>query len=76
MIKKNVNIAQSAEVYDAIVVGSGISGGWAAKELTEKGMKTLRDGSCPLRIVSASLRHPYAPRPTLYLSAAPILVAA
>jgi choline dehydrogenase-like flavoprotein len=28
-------------VYDAIVVGSGISGGWAAKELTEKGMKTL-----------------------------------
>lgn len=27
--------------YDAIVVGSGISGGWAAKELTEKGMKVL-----------------------------------
>jgi choline dehydrogenase-like flavoprotein len=27
--------------YDAIVVGSGISGGWAAKELTEKGLKTL-----------------------------------
>jgi choline dehydrogenase-like flavoprotein len=28
-------------VYDAIVVGTGISGGWAAKELTEKGLKTL-----------------------------------
>ena len=27
--------------YDAIVVGSGISGGWAAKELTEKGLKTI-----------------------------------
>jgi choline dehydrogenase-like flavoprotein len=29
------------EEYDAIVVGSGISGGWAAKELCEKGLKTL-----------------------------------
>ncbi|MYE84773.1 MAG: GMC family oxidoreductase [Gammaproteobacteria bacterium] len=27
--------------YDAIVVGSGISGGWAAKELTEKGLTVL-----------------------------------
>ena len=27
--------------YDAIVVGTGISGGWAAKELCEKGLKTL-----------------------------------
>lgn len=27
--------------YDAIVVGSGISGGWAAKELTEKGLKVI-----------------------------------
>lgn len=27
--------------YDAIVIGSGISGGWAAKELTEKGLKTI-----------------------------------
>jgi choline dehydrogenase-like flavoprotein len=27
--------------YDAIVIGSGISGGWAAKELCDKGMKTL-----------------------------------
>jgi choline dehydrogenase-like flavoprotein len=29
------------EAYDAIVVGSGISGGWAAKELTEKGLSVL-----------------------------------
>jgi choline dehydrogenase-like flavoprotein len=31
----------SANQFDAIVVGSGMSGGWAAKELTEKGLKTL-----------------------------------
>ena len=31
----------STSHYDAIVVGSGISGGWAAKELTEKGLKVL-----------------------------------
>jgi choline dehydrogenase-like flavoprotein len=35
------NKAQQANTYDAIVVGSGISGGWAAKELTEKGLKVL-----------------------------------
>ncbi len=29
------------DIYDAIVVGTGISGGWAAKELTEKGLNTL-----------------------------------
>ncbi len=28
-------------IYDAIVVGSGISGGWAAKELAEKGLKVI-----------------------------------
>ena len=27
--------------YDAIVIGSGASGGWAAKELCDKGLKTL-----------------------------------
>jgi choline dehydrogenase-like flavoprotein len=31
----------SQNTYDAIVIGSGISGGWAAKELTEKGLKTI-----------------------------------
>jgi choline dehydrogenase-like flavoprotein len=31
----------SAREYDAIVVGSGMSGGWAAKELCEKGLKVL-----------------------------------
>lgn len=32
---------QMQEVFDAIVVGSGMSGGWAMKELCEKGLKTL-----------------------------------
>lgn len=37
-----LNIDAKAQMtYDAIVVGSGISGGWAAKELTEKGLKVL-----------------------------------
>jgi choline dehydrogenase-like flavoprotein len=31
----------NANTYDAIVIGSGITGGWAAKELTEKGLKTI-----------------------------------
>jgi len=34
-------MAQSSESFDAIVVGSGISGGWAAKELTERGLRVL-----------------------------------
>ncbi|MDC8005317.1 GMC family oxidoreductase [Aureisphaera galaxeae] len=34
-------MANPSELYDAIVVGSGISGGWAAKELCENGLKTL-----------------------------------
>jgi choline dehydrogenase-like flavoprotein len=38
----NLNVqADKQNTFDAIVVGTGISGGWAAKELTEKGLKTL-----------------------------------
>jgi choline dehydrogenase-like flavoprotein len=38
----NINSRGTAQnTYDAIVVGSGISGGWAAKELCEHGLKTL-----------------------------------
>ena len=38
----NLNTKATAQnTYDAIVIGSGISGGWAAKELTEKGLKVL-----------------------------------
>ncbi|MFT5436532.1 MAG: choline dehydrogenase-like flavoprotein [Ulvibacter sp.] len=37
----NINKPNTSDLYDAIVVGSGISGGWAAKELCENGMKTL-----------------------------------
>src|SRR5213595_1402456 len=39
-VKTNTKaVAQNS--YDAIVIGSGISGGWAAKELCEHGLKTL-----------------------------------
>jgi choline dehydrogenase-like flavoprotein len=31
----------ATNTYDALIVGSGITGGWAAKELTEKGLKVL-----------------------------------
>ena len=33
--------SKQARTYDAIVIGSGMSGGWAAKEFCEKGFKTL-----------------------------------
>ena len=33
--------SKNQKTYDAIVIGSGMSGGWAAKEFTEKGLKTL-----------------------------------
>jgi len=35
------NKAAAQNTYDAIVIGSGISGGWAAKELCDHGIKTL-----------------------------------
>jgi choline dehydrogenase-like flavoprotein len=38
----NLNLkAQLNNTFDAIVVGSGVSGGWAAKELTQKGLRVL-----------------------------------
>jgi choline dehydrogenase-like flavoprotein len=37
----NNNDSLKARTFDAIVIGSGMSGGWAAKELTEHGLKTL-----------------------------------
>jgi choline dehydrogenase-like flavoprotein len=38
----NLNIdSQKERTFDAIVIGSGMSGGWAAKEFAEKGLKTL-----------------------------------
>ena len=40
MVNFNIDAKQQM-TYDAIVIGSGISGGWAAKELCEKGLKTL-----------------------------------
>src|SRR5205085_7349224 len=40
--KPNINSKGKQEnTFDAIVIGSGMSGGWAAKELCEKGLKTL-----------------------------------
>ena len=43
--------------FDAIVIGSGVSGGWAAKELTEKGMKVLMLDRG--RMVEHSADYPY-----------------
>lgn len=40
-MSKTIYLGKSQEKFDAIVVGSGITGGWAAKELCEKGLKTL-----------------------------------
>ena len=36
-----MNKTETKKTYDAIVIGTGITGGWAAKELCEKGLKTL-----------------------------------
>jgi len=43
-MSKNVYLngqGKAGQTYDAIVIGSGMSGGWAAKELCEHGVKTL-----------------------------------
>ena len=40
LVNLNLN-GQKEHTYDVIVIGSGISGGWAAKEFCEKGLKTL-----------------------------------
>jgi len=41
-LQVNLNTkGKDANTYDAIVIGSGISGGWAAKELCEQGLQTL-----------------------------------
>jgi choline dehydrogenase-like flavoprotein len=43
LYSKEINVARGNQInkYDAIVIGSGMSGGWAAKEFCEKGLKTL-----------------------------------
>ena len=64
-------MAAGNNFFDAIVVGTGISGGWAAKELTEKGLKTLvldrgrmvEHGEYPTATVPL-WDMPYAGRPT------------
>jgi succinate dehydrogenase/fumarate reductase flavoprotein subunit len=41
----------AANTYDAIIVGSGITGGWAAKELGEKGAANARARSRDVRSI-------------------------
>ena len=36
-----MGVTRPDQTHDAIVIGSGISGGWAAKELCDHGLKTL-----------------------------------
>jgi choline dehydrogenase-like flavoprotein len=58
--RMNLNLkAKAQQTYDAIVVGSGISGGWAAKELCEKGLKVL------LLERGAPVQHPNYPTATM-----------
>ncbi len=52
------NKAKANNTYDAIIVGSGISGGWAAKELCEKGLKVL------MLDRGRNVVHPYYPTAT------------
>ena len=53
------NKSKGQNTYDAIIVGSGISGGWAAKELCEKGLKVL------LLERGQNISHPNYPTATL-----------
>src|SRR5574341_832061 len=47
--------SKTQDSYDALVVGSGASGGWAAKRLAEAGVKVaLVDAGRPLRITDLS----------------------
>jgi choline dehydrogenase-like flavoprotein len=59
----NLNIRANAQnTFDAIVVGSGISGGWAAKELTEKGLRVLlleRGGPVQHPNYPTATKHPW-----------------
>ena len=49
---------RSQQRYDAIVVGSGMSGGWAAKELTELGLRTLvLEAGRPITVERDSVEH-------------------
>jgi choline dehydrogenase-like flavoprotein len=43
-------VGRHIRIYDAIVIGSGASGGWVAKELTEKGMYVLMLEAGPARV--------------------------
>jgi len=52
------NQAAGQRRYDAIVIGSGISGGWAAKELCEKGLKVL------MLERGENIEHPHYPTAT------------
>ena len=40
----NLQDSKNDRTFDVIVIGSGMSGGWAAKEFTEKGLKALVQG--------------------------------
>lgn len=58
-----MNLISPPQSFDAIVIGSGVSGGWAAKELTEKGLRVLMlDRGKPLEHVSdyeTALKNPW-----------------
>ncbi len=58
-----MHILTPPQSFDAIVIGSGVSGGWAAKELTEKGLQVLMlDRGKPLEHVSGyetAMRDPW-----------------